>query len=202
MEMLDTEKESLSSKVKRRFGWKRKVIHEKEREDGSGEVMIELPAKHEGMIQDSAEGTDADRSEMDKETKRTGTKNDLDHSYVEVLTTLTTLFTPEYTNSVGNKDVEKFMFEDKVKCENSNQPIADTEKMCDIPVHHVGKDMAKSRHPTIPSYKGLFSQYYQPRSVFDEDMMDVSSALREELIDFETATSGFVHKQNWLETLV
>ena len=83
MEMLDTEKESLSSKVRRRFGWKRKVIHEKEREDGSGEVMIELPAKHEGMIQDSAEGTDdADRSEMDKETKRTETKNDLDHSYV------------------------------------------------------------------------------------------------------------------------
>ena len=98
---------------------------------------------------------------------------------------MTTLFTPEYTNSVENKDVEKVMFEDKVKCENSNQPIADTEKMCDIPVHHVGKDMAKSRHPTIPSYKGLSSQSYQPRSVFDEDMMDVSSALREELMDFE-----------------
>ena len=103
MEGLETERESLSSKIRRRFGWKRKVILEKERENGSGEVTIELPAKHEGMIQDNVE-------EMDEEAERTETDNELDHSYVEVLTTLTSLFIPDHTNNVENKDMENVIF--------------------------------------------------------------------------------------------
>ena len=48
-------KETFTSKIKRTFGWKRKFILEREREDGSGEVTIELPAKHKGMISSSDE---------------------------------------------------------------------------------------------------------------------------------------------------
>ena len=91
----EIEKESFTSKIKRTFGWKRKLILEREREDGSGEVTIELPAKHEGMIQDDFKEAPADKSKIDREEKviQIENENGLDSSYVEVMTTLTTLFT-------------------------------------------------------------------------------------------------------------
>jgi hypothetical protein len=141
MDGLETEKENLSSKIRKRFGWKKKIILEKERENGSGEVTIELPAKHEGMIQDNVE-------EMDEEAERTETDNELDHSYVEVLTTLTSLFIPDHTNNV--------IFEDKLKCENSEQFIDNTDQMCDIPVHHVA-----SHTQVLPSYHPLLQGVIQ-----------------------------------------
>ena len=176
MEGLDTEKESLSSKVRRRFGWKRKIIHEKEREDGSGEVMIELPAKHEGMIHNSSGDVEFEKSEKEiigEQTKGIEIKNKLDDCYIEVMTTLTTLFTPNYDETVRKEDIEKVMFENNLKCQNSNKLLDDTEKLCDITVLHVPKVVSKPSAAT-PSYSWLSTQ-----------SVCVVTALRGEIMDFE-----------------
>ena len=157
----DNQKESFTSKIKRTFGWKRKLIFEKERQDGSGEVTIELPAKHDGMIQSSDKDTTINISKKEEESNK---HNDLDAAYIEVMTTLTTLFTPHYELSTENTVVEKAAIEEQMKCEPTEK-IATAEAVCDIPVHNA-------------SYTWLHTQSCPPH-------MDISTALREEIRDFE-----------------
>eukprot|EP00092_Neocalanus_flemingeri_P003676 GFUD01003950.1.p1 GENE.GFUD01003950.1~~GFUD01003950.1.p1 ORF type:complete len:234 (+),score=85.30 GFUD01003950.1:28-702(+) len=187
------EKESFSSKIRKRFGWKRKIILEKERKDGTAEVTIEVPAKHEGMTQESSgeQKIDLSEKEQSEETNVIEKKKELDDCYVEVMTTLTSLFTPNFDEAVPDEDTEKVMFEDKLKCQNSDTVLDDTEKLCDIPVLHVPKTLNTPGCHTSPSYSWLSTQSYHPGSVFDEAMdtgmtgLDVNTALKEEIMDFE-----------------
>ena len=173
----DNPKESFSSKIRRTFGWKRKIILEKEREDGPGEVTIELPAKHEGMFKETAENSDVDESDIDVK----GGKNEIevDNSYIEVMTTLTTLFTPNFEVDVGNEDVENVKFTDKLKCQKTDHLVDETTKHYDIPVQHLPEAVSYPCHPTW-----LSTQSYQPGSVLDQDM-DPGTALKEVIFDFE-----------------
>ena len=188
MEREEIEKESFSSKIRRRFGWKRKIILEKERKDGTGEVTIEVPAKHEGMNQNRSGKGGVDEpekevEEVDDNLNEIESRNNIDDCYIEVLTTLTTLFTPNYEENITNEDSEKVMFEDQLKCQNSDKILDVTEKLCDIPVLHVQKVVNQPLHHSPPSYSWLSTQ-----SMFDDAKdtgRDVDTALREEIMDFE-----------------
>ena len=164
----NNEKETFTSKIKRTFGWKKKFILEREREDGSGEVTIELPAKHEGMINSNDEEMIEQDIKDDTKEEDLGNDNEVDESYIEVMTTLTTLFTPKYDLSsvvtVENKP--------KVETDDDNEKVdAGGEQVCVIPVQH-------TFHHQNPSYTWLSTQSCPTH-------MDINTDLRQEIMDFE-----------------
>merc|ERR1712179_177677 len=160
-------KETFTSKIKRTFGWKRKFILEREREDGSGEVTIELPAKHEGMINSSGKEKIEQGNDENKKDDDLVNDDEVNASYIEVMTTLTTLFTPKYDLTSADTDENKLKFE----TENTQKVGPEEEKMSVIPVKH-------AVHHHNPSYTWLSTQSCPPH-------MDINLDLRQEIMDFE-----------------
>merc|ERR1712183_749364 len=168
MEKEENEKNSLSNKIRSKFGWRRKIVFEKEREDGTGEVTIEVPAKHDGMVKGKTTSEHEDEFKNETLEKQSKTESDdvTDDSYVEVLTTLTELFTAG-NETVKNEDVEKVIFEDHLKCHNVDKMLDDTEKLCDIQVHHLPKDPPNPPCYISYTYSQLPAQSYQPVAEFN-----------------------------------
>eukprot|EP00092_Neocalanus_flemingeri_P038524 GFUD01041942.1.p1 GENE.GFUD01041942.1~~GFUD01041942.1.p1 ORF type:complete len:162 (-),score=53.32 GFUD01041942.1:122-607(-) len=139
----------------------------------TGEVTIEVPAKHEGMTQASSGEEKVDLSVkgvLEATNEIEGGKKEIDDCYVEVITTLSSLFTPNYDESVEDEDVEIVLVQDKLKCHNSDKLLDDTEKLCDLPFLHVAITLNQTGCHISPSYSWLSTQSYHPGAVFDEAM--------------------------------
>ena len=93
-------------KIKRKFGFRKKIVFEKQRLDGSGEVTIQIPAKHNGMTEKNPDGLFVDEKSDDEAYK---VEFHDESPYIEVLTTVTNLFTPHYKYSVNQKEKEEIL---------------------------------------------------------------------------------------------
>ena len=145
-----------SEKVKNIFKWKRKLTFEKNRPDGSFEVTIEVPARHENMT---------DKYPVEESIGHTDS--------VEAKTTEKTLLEMNdemklRLGCTGDKLVnERTVYEKGLK----------EEKLCDIPITHIPGKVEEN------SDKWLSTQSYEPKHMsFGYQVDDV---LREQILEFE-----------------